>query len=166
MLFQTDTHLSPSQLLWIDMHQIILQCILTTPVYCAEGLHFSAFIKLWAIGLVTSNTLCLLIMIVISENNITTDNLNYFGIIILGKMWMDLREGHTVAQFLFLITHNFKTVTVMDLKPGIAILQSLHYTRCKFHVLSTSGLGVAIANATCDKKSAILCLTLEPHHFR
>jgi len=36
----------------------------------------------------------------------------------------------------------------MDLKPGITILQSLHYTRCKFRAPPTSGLSVAIASIT------------------
>jgi len=67
---------------------------------------------------------------------------------------------------LFLITHNFKAVIATDLKPSIAILQSLHYTRCKFHAPPTSGLGVAIASITRGRKLAVLCLALEPHCFR
>jgi len=54
----------------------------------------------------------------------------------------------------------------MDLKPGITILQSLHYTRCKFRAPPTSGLSVAIASITRGRKSAVLCLPLEPHRFR
>ena len=47
------------------------------------------------------------------------------------------------AEFLFLIVRNFKAVIATGLKPGIAILQSLNYTRCKFRTPPTSGLGVA-----------------------
>jgi len=36
------------------------------------------------------------------------------------------------AKFSSLITHKFKAVIATGLKPGIAILQSLQYTRCKF----------------------------------
>jgi len=60
---------------------------------------------------------------------------------------------------------NFKAVIATGLKPAISI-RSLDYTCCKFHVPPTSGLGMAIANVTRSLKSAILCLTLEPHHFR
>jgi len=67
---------------------------------------------------------------------------------------------------LFLITHNFKAVIATGLKPGTAILQSLHYTCCKFRALSASDLGAAIASVTCSGKSALLCLPLEPHCFR
>ena len=70
------------------------------------------------------------------------------------------------AEFLFLIAHNFKAIIAIDLKPGIAILQSLHYTRCKFRAPPTSGLGVAIASVTRGRKSAVLYLPLVPHHFR
>ena len=59
---------------------------------------------------------------------------------------------------------NFAIAT--DLKPGITILQSLHYIRCKFCALPTSSLGVVIASITRGRKSAILCLQLVPHHFR
>ena len=45
---------------------------------------------------------------------------------------------------MFLIAYNFKAVIATDLKPGITILRSLHYTRCKLLALPTSGLGVAI----------------------
>jgi len=62
--------------------------------------------------------------------------------------------------------HNFKAVIATDLKPGLTILQSLHYTRCKFRVPPTSGLGVAIASITRGQKSAVLCLALELHRFR
>jgi len=36
------------------------------------------------------------------------------------------------AEFLFLIAYNCKAVIATELKPGVTILQSLHYTRCKF----------------------------------
>ena len=42
-------------------------------------------------------------------------------------------EKGPTSQFLFLIAHNFKVVIARGLKPGVAILQSLQYTRCKFH---------------------------------
>ena len=70
------------------------------------------------------------------------------------------------VKFLFLIAHNFKAVIATDLKPGIAILQSLHYTRRKFRAPPTSGLGVAIASIARGRKSAVLCLRLVPHRFR
>jgi len=73
---------------------------------------------------------------------------------------------HTEAEFLFLITHNFKAVIATGLKPGTAILQSLHYTCCKFRALSASDLGAAIASVTCSGKSVLLCLPLEPYCFR
>jgi len=41
----------------------------------------------------------------------------------------------------------------MDLKPGITILPSLHYTRCKFRAPPTSHLGVAIASIIHSRKS-------------
>jgi len=69
-------------------------------------------------------------------------------------------------KFWVLITHNFKAVIATDLKPGITILQSLHYTCCKFCALPTSGLGVVIASITRGQKSAILCFPLVLHHFR
>jgi len=52
------------------------------------------------------------------------------------------------------------------MKPGVAILQSLHYTHCKLHAPPTSCLGVAITSITCGRKSPILCLPLVPHRFR
>ena len=70
------------------------------------------------------------------------------------------------AEFLFSIAHIFKAVTATGFQAGIVILQSLHYTRCKFHALSTSGSGVVVASVTHGQKSANLCLTLEPHRFR
>ena len=73
---------------------------------------------------------------------------------------------HVETEFLFLITHNFKAIIAMDLKPGITILQSLHCTRCKFCAPPTSGLDMAIASIIRCQKSAILCLPLVPHHFR
>ena len=51
---------------------------------------------------------------------------------------------HAEAEFLFLIAHNFKAVIATGLKPGTAILQSLHYTCYKFRTPPTPGLGVVI----------------------
>ena len=51
-------------------------------------------------------------------------------------------------------TWNFMCTTAIapGLKPGIAILQSLnYYTRCKFHTLPTSSLGVAIPSVPCSR---------------
>ena len=69
--------------------------------------------------------------------------------------YTDLRKGPTSrrGRILFLIAHNFKAVIATDLKPGITILQSLYYTRCKFHTPPTSGLGVAITSITRSKIS-------------
>ena len=85
--------------------------------------------------------------------------------IICDRIWEKgpLRAG---AEFLFLIANNFKAVIATGLKLGIAILQSLLYTRWKFRVPPTSGMGVAIADVARGRKSAVLCLTLELHHFR
>jgi len=56
--------------------------------------------------------------------------------------------------------HNFEAVLALGLKPGIAILQSLYYTCCKFCAPLTSSLDVVIAHVTCSLKSAVLCLTI------
>ena len=61
---------------------------------------------------------------------------------------------------------SFKAVIATGLKPGTTILQSLHYTRWKFCAPPTSGLDVVVVSITRSWKSAILCLTLELHHFR
>ena len=45
---------------------------------------------------------------------------------------------------MFLIAHNFKAVIATDLKPSVAILQSLHYTHCTICAPPTSGLGMAM----------------------
>jgi len=42
----------------------------------------------------------------------------------------------------------------------------MHYTRCKFRVLPTSRLGMAITSVIRGWKLAVLCLTLEPHRFK
>jgi len=98
--------------------------------------------------------------------NITKmDNMMGFSQDICERIW-EKGPLRAEAEFLFLIAHNFKAVIATDLKPGITILQSLHYTRCKFRAPPTSGLGMAIASITRSRKSAVLCLTLEPHHFR
>jgi len=61
---------------------------------------------------------------------------------------------------------HFKAVRAKSLKPGIAILQSLNHTRCKFRAPPTSGLGMAIVSVTCIQKSGILHLMLKPYRFR
>jgi len=58
-------------------------------------------------------------------------------------MSANLRKG-PLHNFLFLFAHNFKIVIATGLKPGVAILQSLQYTRYKFRTPPTSGLVVAI----------------------
>ena len=63
------------------------------------------------------------------------------------------RAHFTQRLNLFLIVHNFKAVIATELKPGITILQSLHYTRCNFRAPPTSGLGVAITSITHGRKS-------------
>ena len=78
-------------------------------------------------------------------------------------MWADLWKGPFRAETKFLF---FKAVIATGLKPGMTILQSLHYTRCKFRAPPISGLGVAVASVARGRKSAVLCLTLELHHFR
>ena len=70
------------------------------------------------------------------------------------------------AEFLFLIAHNCKAVIAMGFKPGITILQSLHYICFKFRAPPTSGLGVEIVSITRGQKSAVLCLPLVPYYFR
>jgi len=57
-------------------------------------------------------------------------------------MRANLRKGPTSrrGRIIVSIAHNFKAIITTGLKSGIAILQSLHYTRCKFRTLSTSGL--------------------------
>ena len=68
-------------------------------------------------------------------------------------MWAIWEKGplRAEAEFLILIVHNVKAVIATDLKPGITILQSLHYTRRKFRAPPTSGLGVAITSITQSK---------------
>ena len=63
-----------------------------------------------------------------------------------------MRKGPlcTGAQFLFLIAHNFKIIVATGLKPGMAILQSLHCTCCKFCAPSTSNMAMAVASITCS----------------
>jgi len=56
--------------------------------------------------------------------------------------------------------HNVKAVIATGLKPDIAILQSLNYTRCNFRTLPTSGLGVAIVSVPHGQKSAVLSPTI------
>jgi len=48
----------------------------------------------------------------------------------------------------------FKAVIATGLKPNLAVLQPLNYTRCKVHTLptSTSGLGVAITRVSYGQK--------------
>ena len=62
------------------------------------------------------------------------------------NVWADLRKGPTLrwGQTFALIAH----------------------TCYKFRAPPTSSLGVGIASVKHGKKSAILGLTLEPHHFR
>jgi len=77
------------------------------------------------IATIVNNTSC------ISDfNKLVVQSMSY--------MWADWEKGplRTEAKFLFLIAHNCKAVIATDLKPGIAILQLLYYTRCKFHVPS------------------------------
>jgi len=73
-----------------------------------------------------------------------------------------LESVANVRKCSYLLTYNFKAVISTGLKPSIAI-RSLDYTCCKFHVPPISGLGMAIASVTRSQKSAVLCLTLEPH---
>ena len=68
--------------------------------------------------------------------------------------------------FLFLIADIFQAVKATGLKPGMTVLQSLHYASYKFRTMLTSGLGVVVASVTRSRKLAVLCLTLELHPFR
>jgi len=91
--------------------------------------------------------------------------------VIPSSLWTNVsgfeKRAH-FAEFLFLIAiaHNFKAVIATDLKPGRTILQSLHYTQCKFRAPPTSGSGVAIASTIRGRKSTVLCLPLVAHRFR
>ena len=69
------------------------------------------------------------------------------------------------AEFLFLTANNFKAVIATGLKPGIIILLSLLYTHLNFRAPPISYVGVAIASIARGQKTAVLCLTLELHHF-
>ena len=52
----------------------------------------------------------------------------------------------TVAEFSFLIAHNFKAVTATVLKSGKEILWLLGYTHWNFRIMPTSCMGVVIAS--------------------
>ena len=75
-------------------------------------------------------------------------------------------QFRAVAEFLFSIVYIFKAVIVTVFKAGMVILQSLLYTRWKIRARTIFGMGVAIPSTACSQKSAVLCLTLELHHFR
>ena len=70
-------------------------------------------------------------------------------------------KGPLRAEDEYLIVHDVKAVIATGLKPDIAIVQSLNYTRCNFCTLPTSGLGVAIVSVPHGQKLAVF----KPHHF-
>ena len=53
------------------------------------------------------------------------------------------------SENLFLIAHNFWTVTAMNFRLGVNILQSLINTHCKLCAPPTSGMGVATTRVDC-----------------
>ena len=87
------------------------------------------------------------------------------SLFICDRIWQK-GQFRAVAEFLFLIAHIFKAVIATVLKPGMVIPQSLLHTRWKFCAPPISGTGVAITSTARGRKSAVLCLTLELHHFR
>ena len=72
---------------------------------------------------------------------------------------------HAGIEFLSLIVHNFKAVVAAGLKPGMAILQLLQYTR-KFRIPPTSDICMPTISVAYGLKLVILCLTLDTDHFR